>query len=294
MKINFVSTWLCVFCAAVWVYAQPYSSNVFLFDTQIENGTLWHFSKPRILTSDNAARYNNQPAFWDGVWYISSAIDTLQTDIVALDIDHVRRTNITKTDTVSEFSPTLHPSRNYMTYITLEPNAAQRLWQYSLYDKKEKPKPIFEDVTNIGYHTWLNDTLVAVYLLEAGNDALYVANTVTKEMKLLFVKAGRCFKMSPDGTLYFVDKLEDDRWYIKSYSPQTGNTHTLTITIDGAEDFAITENGIILMAGKSKLYQFNPYRDMLWREVADFASYGLHNIKRIALRGNEQIALVNE
>lgn len=229
--------------------------------------------------------YDNQPAFLpdgSGLLYSSFREDG-QSDIYRYQIAEGATFQITKTRE-SEYSPTLMPGGKYVSVVRVDADSMQRLWKYPLDNSAQVAPPrmiIAED--SIGYHTWIDDHMLALFIL--GNPpALQLVDTQNAKAQIIDTNIGRCLQKIPGRkAMSFVHKISAHEWLIKQFDMETRQTAPLLQTLAGSEDFAWTPVASLLMAKGSKLYQWHPSRDKDWQEVADFAEAGLSSMTRLAV-----------
>lgn len=158
---------------------------------------------------------------------------------------------------------------------------------------KPSPSLVLENIKPVGYHCWLDENTLALFVL--GRPAtLQIADTRTGKAEVVESNIGRSLHRHPQrGTLTFVHKLSESEWIIKEMDVKTRKTETITRTLAGSEDLTWTKDGIILMASGAKLFKFDPAKDKAWEEVADFAGARIKTITRLAInpRG-DKLALV--
>ena len=279
--------------------AQAPLSQIYLFDLQTSTSGTCGIYHPRLLTGFNKSGYNNQPSFInENEILITSLIPpSNQTDIYSLNILTNTKQQITNT-ILSEYSPTLTPDKNHISCIrvdksstTIQPNAIQRLYTYEL-KPKGKVSSLISDIKNIGYHTWLNDKDVALFLVNKPSQLALVA--INSKDPLIFTSdVGRCMTHDDKGHLIYVHKITETDWYIKDYDPILQKATILAETISGSEDFVLIPGGQIMMGKGSKLFMISPATQKTWTEVADLSYYGIQSITRLAFKGNH-LVLVNQ
>lgn len=292
--MRFILTFLlCSF--AMSVFAQLPINNIYVFDMEISSiRDIYRFTKPKFINGNNLNGYNNQPRFIKGQLYISSQRDGKQTDIYRFNINRKMQQQITRTDE-SEYSPTLMPDGQHISVVRVSTDGFdnQQLWRIPL--NGGEATLMLEDIAGIGYHEWVNESMVALFIVgeqEGDPHVLYLVNTATSEVREVRSDIGRCLRMNPDGKLTFVHKSALEGWYIKSVNPNNFAIRPIVKALPDSEDFAWTPDGTLYMAKGSKLYKFKSSRDNDWREIADFSNYGIKNIQRIAI-SNNKIALVD-
>ena len=218
---------------------------------ELDLGNEKPFQNAQYLTDFNPNGYNNQPSFFDAntIYLTSDWNSKGQTDIVKLNL--LRNAVLKVTDTGdSEFSPTLTPDGRHFSTITVPGgevgDAPQLLWKYPI-DRSGIGSAVTYGKSNVGYHCWLNQRQVALFLVQ-NPISLVLYDVVDDESIPIEEKVGRCLKKDSQGNLVFVHKTTSSIWYLKRYNPQTGRTKIIAETRKGSEDFEILENGNLIMA----------------------------------------------
>lgn len=267
----------------------PPSTDVFLTDMQ-GHGSRLKFGHPVNIT--NRDGYDNQPAFMpNGASLLFVSIrEGSQPDVYRYNLWDHSTVQVTAT-TEGEFSPTPFDSGRFFSVIRVEADQTQRLWKFPA--GGGAPELVLENIKPVGYHCWLDENTVALFVL--GKPAtLQIADIRTGKAEIVESNIGRSLQLRPgDGALTFVHKVSAGEWLVKALDPKTRKTSTITSTLAGSEDLAWTPDGVILMASGSKLFSYNPKGDREWRQVADFADARLTNITRLAVSPKgDKIALV--
>jgi hypothetical protein len=160
-----------------------------------------------------------------------------------------------------------------------------------------------ENVKPVGYHLWLDERTLALFILGANAQQPNTLQLVTLakdrpvaiEESTLRTNIGRALQRVPrKGQIFsFVHKTAPDAWFIKLVDVGAHRTDTLIKTLPGSEDHTWLPDGTVLMAKDAKLYRFDPAHDTDWQEAADFSAAGLTHITRLAVspRG-DRLALV--
>lgn len=275
------------------------ASHVYCFDME-RDGAGINVKNARFLTGFNQRGYNNQPQWVNNnELYIAvqTPYDTNQTDILSLSVLTNTVTRVTAT-AESEYSPTVTPDRRSFSCVRVDVPAAggmQRLWSYP-YDRSNGGRDLLPMQQNIGYHCWLSDKKVALFIVNGSQNYLKLANVDDQSSIQLMTDIGRSMSRMSDGKLAFVQKATGQTWYIKSLDPTSYNSTIIIETLPNSEDFALMSDGTFVMGFGSKLYAYNPAdATKEWRELADLTKYGLTNIKRIAIsREMDKIVLIND
>jgi WD40-like Beta Propeller Repeat len=257
--------------------ATPPASDIFIVDVAIHNGKM-KLGPPKKIT--DMVGYNNQPAFMpDGQSVLYTSIRG-QADIYRYDIARGATTQITNTPE-SEYSPTLMPDGKSISVIRVEADGTQRLWRFPL--AGGAPSLILEKIKPVGYHLWIDDHTLVLFILGKPN-TLQIADTRTEKAETIAENPGRILRRIPHQNKFsFVHKISDKEWAIKAFDLRTRTSASLIDTLPGVEDYAWMPSGLLLMAKDSKLFSVIPLTGNSWSEVADFSNAGLKNITRIAV-----------
>lgn len=272
--------------------------DLLLFSVSKSPDSLWHTATPVFLTTFNRTGYNNQPAFFSSneLW-ISAQLpeDGEQTDIQALDLITHTRTRITATTATSEYSPTPMPGGRRFSAVRVEEDGTQRLWSFPL-DRSDNGRPELPNITGVGYHCWLKDTLLALFIVgDDGNPhTLQIVGMRAKKPLRIANNIGRCLLASSEGRLLFVQKPTDDTWLLKTYQVKNNQTDVIVKMPKGSEDFVQMPDGTFITGNGHKLLQYKPGRDTDWRECADLSKYGIKNITRLATHRSGKLVVVTD
>jgi len=268
--------------------ATPPASDIFIIDVTSHNGKT-KLGQPIKITS--WVGYNNQPSFMpDGQSILYTSIRDKQADIYRYDLRGGATTQITKTPE-SEYSPTLMPDRQSISVVRVEADGTQRLWKFPL--TGGPPSLILEKTKPVGYHLWIDDHTLALFILGKPN-TLQIVDTRTEKAEIIAENPGRILRRIPHQNKFsFVHKISDKEWAIKAFDLRTRTSASLIDTLPGVEDYAWLPSGLLLMAKDSKLFSVIPLTGKAWSEVADFSNAGLKNITRIAVSPKgDKIAVV--
>lgn len=221
-----------------------------------------------------------------------------QMEIYRYDLQSRRISRVTNTPE-SEYSPTVMPDGQHISVIRVEADGTQRLWKFSLDGKK--PSLVLQDVKPVGYHAWLDEnTLVLFVLGQQGQPAtLQVADTRTGKAEIVTKNIGQSIARIPGGGVSFVqqDGEGDSRILtITRVTKKEGKLQTAPITaaVKGARQahVAWTPDGTLLMAHEGTLYAWKE-GESDWRAVADLSALGLRNVTRLAVSPQgDRLALV--
>ena len=253
--------------------------DIFLVSLSQTGGKL-AVSAARNLT--NRAGYDNQPNWSrDGATlFFTSVREGEQADIYRMNPATGEATRVTLTAPESEYSATPMPRRNAISVIRVERDSAQRLWSVPL--DGSPSTVILERIKPVGYHTWANDTLLALFVLGSPN-TLQLANTTTGRGDTITTSIGRSLHTTRDGQVSFVHKVSNEEWWLTLLDPKTRQLKHLVRMPPRVEDYAWTPNGLVLIGEGSVLKSFDPRGSGGWEVVGDLASYGLAGITRLSV-----------
>ncbi len=266
----------------------PPATDIFMIDLATTRAGNLKLGEPVKIT--NWAGYNNQPAFMsDGQSILYTSMREKQADIYRYDIGSAATIQVTHTPE-SEYSPTLMPDGKSISVVRVEADGTQRLWKFPL--AGGVPSLILENIKPVGYHLWVNDNTLALFVLGKPN-TLQLADLRSGKAEVIAENPGRILRRVPhENKFSFVHKVSDQEWLIKTFDLKTRAIATFIKTFPGVEDYAWTPAGVLLMANGAKLFARRK-SDFAWVELADFSNAGLKNITRIAVGPKgDRIAIV--
>ena len=283
----------------------PLDTEVFLAAMSRASGTL--VIGPPINISRNEG-YDNQPSFTpDGrsVLFSSaragapttgrapaSPAPQGQTDIYRYEISSRTVWQVTRTPE-REYSPTVMPDGERISVVRVESDGTQRLWSVNGTGPQYQTSLILPEVKPVGYHAWIDERSVALFVLgEHGRAAtLQVADTVTGKTTLVTADIGRSLERMPSGGVSFVQrepaKGPAAPAAMITQFVQTADDPRTTPLIrpaGGATDpfVAWTPDGTLLTAVGSALYRWRA-GDPDWTFLANVGAFGIHDVSRLAV-----------
>jgi hypothetical protein len=271
--------------------AQLPSSDIYTFGVEKDPDGKQHLRDISFLSAFNKKGYNNQISpFTNGKWFFTSAFENESfTDIFLLDLKERKLERFTKTDGISEFSPKISSCSNYLYTVRIEKDGkTQTIWQYPL-NKSGYGKRLVDVFDNIGYYEWINSNLIALFLVNQPVE-LVIFDLSKNRYQPIASQIGRCLKYHSDGLLYFVAKLNDTLYVLKTYDPLSGNIQTI-IKID-SEDFEFLDKKTIITTKGSHLLKMNLEEDHEWLEWIDLSDFGIKKPNRLSFSAG-QLMIVN-
>ena len=280
--------------------AGPPATEVFLADLS-NTGGKWTVGKP--VNISNSPGYDNQPFFTPDAsallftsarGSVESPCGKPQTDIYRYDLTTRAVTQVTETPEC-EYSPTVTPGGR-ISVIRVEADGTQRLWQFTVEGKN--PSLVLTDVKPVGYHAWLDETTLALFVL--GQPAtLQVADTKTGKAEIVARNIGQSILRMPKGGVSFVQQAGEGAARTLSVSRVTLEngkpvTTFLTTAVPGATQahLAWSPDGTLFMAHAGSLQAWRTGAST-WEPVADLAALGLRGVTRLAISSSgDRIAIV--
>jgi hypothetical protein len=270
----------------------PPASDIFIVEVKTDRKGESKFGEPKKITE--VAGYNNQPFFMPDGSILYTSFRGKQTDIYRYDVGSGATTQVTNTPE-SEYSPTLMPDKKNISVVRVEADGTQRLWKFPL-SGGGAPSLIIENVKPVGYHYWIDDHTVVLFILGGTGKPNYLEIFDLNSGKSEFIteNPGRVIRKVPNRNAFsFVHKVSEQHWEIKAFDLRTRTSASLIAPLPGVEDYAWLPDGKLLMAKDSKLFAVLPLAGKSWEEVADFSSAGLKRITRIAVSSSgKRIAIV--
>lgn len=249
----------------------------------------------------NSPGYDNQPSFTpDGgaVLFTSARGGAAgETDIFRYDLATRQTSRVTETPE-REYSPTVTPDGRHISVVRVEADGTQRLWKFTLDGKQ--PSLVLPDVKPVGYHAWMGDDTLALFVL--GEPAtLQVASAASGKAETIVTGIGRSIQRMPDGGVSFVrrEAVEGGKpafTIMKLTRKPAGGYEPAALVQPPAPgsdpDVAWTPDGTMLVASGGTLHAWRPGAAG-WRVVADLSALGLRGVSRLAVsQSGAWIALV--
>jgi hypothetical protein len=278
--------------------AGPPSTDIYLAPLTTRNGRLVVGAPINVTRRPG---YDNQPAFTpDGrmLLYTSVGADG-QADIYRYDLRAKTTARVTTT-AESEYSPTVYGDGTRFSAIRVEADSTQRLWSFRL--DGTDPRLVFDAIKPVGYHTWVDSTTVALFLLGTPN-TLLLADTRGGRTDTIARDVGRSLVPLPNGGGFsFTQRMHDSSWVLTAVDVRRtrGGRHSMLLPVArmsaGADYVAWLAPAKAISGSGSKLFLWTRERGPLnWSELADFSRYRLSKISRLAISPDRKwLALVAE
>ena len=241
----------------------------------------------RLGAAQNITRrpgYDNQPSFLtDATALLYTAIDsTGQADIWRYELRSGRRLRLTSTPE-SEYSPTVMPGSTRFSVVRVERDSTQRLWSFRL-DGRD-PQVVLESLAPIGYHAWLDQFRLAVYVLGTPS-TLHVVRRDGSEDEVRASHVGRTIQRVPAQRWYSFVQLDSTRTpWIVAQPFEGGAVSRLVRLPEGNEYYTWAPDGTLLSASGSSIVRWNGVsgEGSAWVPLAAAAPFAVKDISRLAV-----------
>lgn len=261
----------------------PLSTDIWLLQLKGNTSTSYKVSNYKKIT-DNPG-YDNQPFFvpsLNSILYVSDNNST-QTDIYQFDLATAVSKRVLKTEYYKEYSPMISYDGKFISCINIEPDGtSQRFWQFPF--SAGIGKPLFPDITDVGYYCWLDQESVSFIQIghsEDTNFSISIANISTGTLQKLDDQVGRCIQKARNkDILYYVKKYDSTDWKIRFYDFER-NVYKGEIQLpEGQEDFTVGPNDVIWLSNNGKIVEAS-LQSPEWKTVFDFSSTPFKNFYRL-------------
>jgi hypothetical protein len=285
---------LCFLFPPLFVFGQkPATPKTAIYLLQVsKTSTGYTFSHATLITPDSC--YNNQPFFSPNnllLYYVSNKKDS-QTNVYNYQINNQVSNKIFRRQGLKEYSPQLMPDGKHISVVQVQrDDSTQYLVSFPFL--KDTQKIIFPGVNPVGYYSWVNDSLAALFLL-GKTFTLQLANLHTMRMHSIASNIGRCIQKVPSlPAVSYVDESDSNHFYIKYYNIITNKRIMVAECLKGSEDYCWTKQGDLLMGQDGKLFMFDPAKDITWRQIADFSGEPYGKFYRLTMSSDgSYLALV--
>jgi hypothetical protein len=269
---------------------QPPGTEIYLFDLTLKKNVVT-LSNPKNITYRPG--YDNQPFFHpdEPVVYYASADEEGRTDILYYNYETGVTHRLTQTPE-REYSPTVTPDKKFISCIIQRDNGAQDLGKYPI--GGGPPEIIISNLT-VGYHAWVDDLSVALFVLGSPNTLRWYSIRKNVDTQISD-NIGRSLHRIPGGNaVSFVDK-SSNVWRIKMMSGRDGSLETLCEALPDREDLAWTPDGKILMNDGEKIFYWQFGKSKTWQPVEIQTPQLFKGLTRMAVsaKGDKLAIVVNE
>lgn len=242
------------------------------------------------IVSDKTS-YNNQPYLTNtGVYFTHEVISNAQsqTDIAYFDLATKQISNLTNS-AVSEYSPTLMPSKNSLSAIVVEEDAKQKLWQYPL-NNEQTPSRIFDWIEPVGYHAWGEQNDLVMFILGEPHTLQYTTVPAAKGL-VVANNIGRTLIYNSKTAQFLFSYVQNDQHILASFNPQSKQVEDLLRLPEQVQDFILKDDETIAYAVKNRVYQRKLNGANEVSQWLDLSPYCETTITRMSYK-NDKLAFV--
>ena len=270
-----VSTALFAFTTAL--NAQQPPTEIYLAPLSASAGRLV-VGTPTNVTNNSG--YDNQPSFLPDsrAFLFTSVRGDGQTDIYRYDVASKSTSRITST-TESEYSATVMPGGRRFSVIRVEQDSTQRLWSFAL--DGTDPRLVLEAIKPVGYHAWLDDNHLALFVLGSPN-ALVYATVSPPKYDTLARGIGRSLSRLPKGPGFSFTQTVDSAQRVRTLSGSGATPNDLVSLPRRSQDYAWLPDGTLVTGSGSKLMTWQSGAAAL-ADVIDLGASGVRDITRLAV-----------
>jgi len=263
-------------------------SDIYLFNFRLDADN-FYISNAKNIT--NTPGYDNQPFFTpDGSSILYTSDDGFgQTDIFKYNLKSRSERRLTYSPE-SEYSPTVTPDEEHISCIILKRNGEQKLCQYP---KNGAVPTKISNKNKVGYHAWLNDSVVYAFILGQPNTLEAILLSTSDINKIASNPGVTLQKIPGTDKISFVQMYDEKHWTINSYNPSTNAIENIIHTVNAKSEFYTwTPTGILLSGDGHKLYKFDPKTDSDWIELANLSDYGIDKFTRLAVSPDSNLIAI--
>jgi Tol biopolymer transport system component len=264
----------------------PEGTDIWFFELSAEGDTL-RGSQPRNFTSRPG--YDNQPHFVVGGSLLYVQQEGERTDLWRWSPETNLKTRLTLTPDASEYSPTPIPGgEGAISYVKVEPDSTQRLWRME--GDGEGADVLVPDIAPVGYHAWIDDTRVALYVL-GDPAALRIVDVQSGNARTVAEGIGRSPQPVPDRPAVSFTRPDDGGVAVEIYDADADETERVVRLPEGAAFHAWTPDGTLLTAVESRILARQGDR---WVEVAELTALGQEFSRLAVSPDGARLAVVAE
>ncbi len=231
-------------------------SEIYILQMSVNDTGGFKFSSPRNMT--NSAGYDNQPYFsFDGKFVLYSSNRDGNAEVYKMFPTSGQSTRITFTP-YDEFSPSFHPNQSSFSSVQVGKDSLQQVVRFTM--KGQVIDTLSSGYVKVGYHNWLNDTTLAVMVLDKpdGGGSLHLLGVRENSFGHVADNIGRCLQPMPLRTsVLYIDKA-DPKWPVIEYNFKTQKKSVFGYAMAGNEDFAVTADLKLLCVSGHTIYQLSP------------------------------------
>ena len=278
------------------VFAQQAGSDIWLgkIDSAETDGQAIRVSNWEQVT--DAPYYHSQPYFsQDGAYlYFTAADSEGQTDIHRYSIAGQATDNLTKSET-SEYSPTPMPGARGLSGIWVDNEGTQWLQQWSFEGQRQRQ---LLEVEPIGYHVWLSDSDVLVFVLGDGEEPIHTLQkhniNADYESSVIDQHIGASLWAIPSQPNTFsYSKTENHQHWLMAYNARQGAVEALVELPTDIMYYAWDPKGLAVVGSSNGVLRaWDMQKGGEWFEYLDISTRCQKGISRLSFSEDRQYLAV--
>lgn len=266
------------------------STDIYLMNIDLKGDNLNYSNLTNITNRDG---YDNQPHFSsDGKHILFSSIrEENQADIYKYEIATKKLEQITNTK-ANEFSPTYFRNEKYISSVQQDVDSSQHLIKIN--PKNGKRKILLKKEKLIGYHSWINNWELALFVVGEPHE-LYRALKWARKATKIDDKIGSALQKVPYRRAVGYQFFEDTATCVmREYYYKLNTAKTICPCAKEASSFVYLKNGNIISGKGQQLFLFDKKAAAKgWVKIADFSDMPDFDFYRMAINSQEnKMALV--
>jgi len=284
MRYTLVNMLLALFIPSI--FSQP-STDIYLLDIDANEGII------SIKNCENITQrkgYDNQPTFdASGSYIYYTSIRDTQSNVLRYDIKKNTHSQLTFTPE-SEYSPTPLADGTFST-VRVDLEGIQHLWTIRPYPYRAKK--IFDEITGIGYHSWLTDNDLALFIVGEPHELHIAQIDLGISVKVAESIGSPLHKVPEQEAVMYMDFTDSSDCRIKTYHLELKTTEDICVCAQDSEYFIIVDEYRILSGSGTRLMMYDK-RHKQWKLAVDLSSYKGIDFYRLSLSSDKKkLALVS-
>jgi len=261
--------------------SQP-STDIYLFDIELKNSQLKISGHKNITNRDG---YDNQPTFdkSSSTIYYTSIRDS-QSNVFLFNIETEDSRQLTFTPE-SEYSPTPLGDGSFST-VRVDLEGVQHLWKIKPYPFQAKK--VFDDITGIGYHEWLSENELALFIVGEPHE-MHIAQIDKGNSEKVAESIGSALHKVPNrNAVAYMDFSDSTDCRIRVYDLEGKVISDLCPCAPESEYFVYFDQGHILSVSARKLFLYSIIDKQKWEMVHEFKEMEAVSFYRINISPDRQ------
>lgn len=286
--------------ASVIAQSGPAGTDIFVADLGKNAKGFWQLKNYNKVTTRRG--YDNQPYFLpDGSGLLYTAIflkdgGKTQADSFEYQFASKKHINLTKSDELSEYSPTMMNNGKMFSSIVVEKDGKQKLWAYP-WKNRNRPYRLM-NLAPVGYHVWGKNNDIVMFVLGEPHTLQYRRDARSKS-KIVAENIGRSLRYNADRDAFSFTKSTDNKtWWLSEYTPKDNKVKALVPMPkeSGYYTWINSKTAVTSVGNVLYLWSYNASGKSIvedWLPWVDASSFCAKNISRLAVnKDSSKLAFV--